>query len=237
MESKAYYHIHRIDENHRWSDPFLISDSVAINEKFENFYFHKQIDKYGYGTCERTGPLNQPNNLERISIFTTLGNIDKKFPPFVFDIPRTPKPEELYELEELYSKSTEILQESNRAFRHTFQLLRELIFEEVRLKNFSNLPSRKNCIWICEDEAQLKDWIPNLGLATFQIMKVEAVGNIFKTDSKFISTWELDVSKYYEYANQYWNPTNNFQYPEVLFTGELRILERFDTIEEIEFDT
>ncbi|MEQ9425138.1 MAG: DUF2441 domain-containing protein [Cyclobacteriaceae bacterium] len=235
MNQGTYYHIHRIDENNQQNDSFLNSNSVVIGENFENFYFKNQLNKYSYFTNEQ----DESGHSCRKSIFETFKQFHNEFPPLVFNYPEPPTNDELFQLDENYHKSRRVLEQSGTAFRHVLQVIRELTFEEVRLKNFKYLPSRKNCIWLCEDEAQLKDWKPNLSLNEdqYQILKVEVDGNIFKTDSKFIDTWELDISKYYENANQYWNPTSVFHYPEVLFTGELRILERFKKIEEIEFET
>ncbi len=232
MERDTYFHIHRIDENSLENDPFLSGDSVSIDDQFDNFYFNNQISPFGYATLE----MNQMAQLHRKSIFEIYNEFEIQFPPFNILNYESLTVKEISEFDEIHAKATRVLEESGRALRHTLNLIRELIFEEVRLKNFPFRPSRKKCIWLCEDKNQLEDWLPNLGLKKYQILEVTCKGNIFKTDSKHIDTWELNVDEYYKQAIAYWDPKDYYKWPEILFSGELRILNRFDSITEINFN-
>ena len=111
---------------------------------------------------------------------------------------------------------------------------RELALEEIRRQRYSDLPSRRHSIWLCDKEG-LEFWekqISNRGKYDVNLYKVLVSGNLFKTSEYFIPN---DYSDYYTNlmeAETYWNPKfeneEQEKRAEYLFQGKLKILEKIN---------
>lgn len=113
--------------------------------------------------------------------------------------------------------------------------MRESIFEEIRAEYFSDLPSRKSCIWLCEKES-VKYWLKALNPGSnFRIFKLELTGVIHKADQRHLKTEVLPCELIRENAFNYWTGTdgNNYLEQEILFEGIINILDEFEKIEDI----
>lgn len=127
----------------------------------------------------------------------------------------------------------EILVKSNR--RYT-----ELIFESIRIEKYPHLPSRLNCIFLCEKN-EVKKWYLAIsgGLKTTPpIYEFEINGKKHKADQRWLDQDILPHEKYIQAWYKYWNgdlfDESNETTHEILFTGELTIRKKFKNLEEFE---
>ena len=110
---------------------------------------------------------------------------------------------------------------------HFMQYARELIWEEVRSKNFPSLPSRLRCIWLAVSLDDAKIWAARMKLEkNFQILKVNADGNFHIADESFLVGDSEAYSKSVENAQRYWKgELNEGGLREVLFEGNLKVID------------
>lgn len=123
------------------------------------------------------------------------------------------------------------------------RILREIIFEKVRLEKFSNKPSRLSCIYLIEEKELIEKWYNNLGtsinksplykLKPTKTKKFEFENgcvireSIYKVDSKLL---EIDVTNpdlVEKNANLYWDgqTTMNPIFEVLFYGGLIEILE------------
>ena len=109
---------------------------------------------------------------------------------------------------------------------------RESQFENVRQSNYSDLPSRQKCFWLCELNAVETWWNDFEDKKNNSIFKVIATGNLFKADGSHI---KLDISRLTDFINLaelYWKGQSNspeIALPELLFEGNLKIIANYDS--------
>ena len=123
----------------------------------------------------------------------------------------------------------DLLKESRRIIIGANIFKRELALELIRKEKYPNLPSRRNSIWLC-DENGIDFWKEQLSSDknNLDLYKVSVTGELFKTNDTFIPN---DESNFYDNlieADKYWNPnlsevdeTKN----EYLFQGKVKVLE------------
>ncbi len=114
------------------------------------------------------------------------------------------------------------------AIKEAGMFLRELIFEEIRKSEFPNAPSRRNCIWLTE-ENNLKfwtDWLKN-DFENICYVQFQCSGNFHIGNQTFLNS---DIDNYDHYvlmARSYWSSkdielrSNN----EIIFTGDVTVLD------------
>lgn len=112
--------------------------------------------------------------------------------------------------------------------RHFMMLARELVWENIRLKEFPDEPSRQRCIWLLENDDQARAWLRTLAFPpnTHWVVKVRASGRALRVDSRFLAEDSELLAVWFDKARRYWRGeiTDNPD-PEVLFTGTLRVEE------------
>ena len=105
---------------------------------------------------------------------------------------------------------------------------RETALENFRRDKFKNLPSRLHSIYLT-DKKGIDSWIERLNTDNFKLYRVEATGNIFKTNEQLLPLENLDYEQTYKAAYNYWNP-NFKKVPddanEYLVQGKVKILEK-----------
>lgn len=117
----------------------------------------------------------------------------------------------------------------------------ENIFEEVRKLKYNDLPSRKKCIYVCEGIEELSFWYEKLTLesgnqkAIIYELELELdEKKIFKCDAKILELGILPDKDIEDEANKYWSGLlNDNSEIENLYTGRVKILKEYNTIEEI----
>jgi len=105
---------------------------------------------------------------------------------------------------------------------------RETALENYRKDNVSIKPSRLHSIYLT-DEKGIDAWKIKLGVKDIELFRVEAEGNIFKTNEYFIPDETSSYEKAYEQSYYYWNP--NFKKApsdsnEYLVQGKVKVLEK-----------
>lgn len=122
----------------------------------------------------------------------------------------------------------EMLKVASGYLKNYANVEREMILELYRKEYFPNLPSRKNAIWLTEQE-QLDFWKDKLhGGSTF---KVNITGELFKSSDYFLPDKEMNILEAYKQAEKYWNPDFSEvdeSKTEYLFQGKLKILEKLE---------
>ncbi|WP_430482808.1 DUF2441 domain-containing protein [Rossellomorea marisflavi] len=108
-----------------------------------------------------------------------------------------------------------------------WRFTKEYVFEQTRLSINENLPSRWNCIWLCNEE-QLEYWRQFYEDVEYQILKVKVSGKIFKGDAYWVETYiPKPLVEIRERAIHYWNG-DFFSLPgkgEILFEGTVKVKE------------
>ena len=108
---------------------------------------------------------------------------------------------------------------------------REIALEEIRKRHFPNIISRFHCIWLCDNEC-LKYWTSQL---PGKIYRVSATGIIFESSDNFLFDDNFSYEQMKEKGMDYWKANlandDDRQRKEILFQGNIKVLERIDSNE------
>ena len=110
--------------------------------------------------------------------------------------------------------------------------LREYALEEVRVKYFSNYPSRLSCLYVSKTLEEALFWYNTFieqGRPTYQIVKVSVDGSSFTGDAWNCFKGTKDKNKNLELAYNYWNNLDNLKgekpIVETLVDGKIKVIE------------
>lgn len=123
--------------------------------------------------------------------------------------------------------------EENSFIEKYYQLVREIVFEEVRLEKFSEYPSRLNGIWLTDFE-NLPLWKNIIPVKQFnqKIFIIKLNGKIHKADSYLISKTKNDIGQFLISAEKYWKGENHYANKKPLYeylcNGEIEIIEQIE---------
>lgn len=109
---------------------------------------------------------------------------------------------------------------------HQAELLRELIFEQVRQEIFTEKPSRLRCIWLIpHDEPLLAAWRATIN-GSFHAFEVEADGQFHIGASCYLKPVCFSGDQLRDHARRYWSEPVDVQaqQAEILCVGEIKIL-------------
>ena len=110
----------------------------------------------------------------------------------------------------------------------------ELVFESVRVSQFPELPSRQTCIYLSES-SDVEKWYAAISPdGKAPICEIEATGNLHKADQRWLQDNDvLPHSNFVKNAEGYWGgePYARDTTWEILFVGELRVIQKFDTLD------
>jgi hypothetical protein len=112
--------------------------------------------------------------------------------------------------------------------RHFLMLARELVWENVRLLQAPDAPSRQRCIWLLKTPEEARKWVGILGFqrGCYSIVRVRATGKALDVDSNLLAADSEPLSKWYEKAGMYWHgETSASPMMETLFEGKLEVTE------------
>ena len=119
--------------------------------------------------------------------------------------------------------------------KHSAELHKEHIFEEIRASEFPNIPSRKRCMFLLdtdqEEEAEAdlrKMGYEDSHLSGKLLIKVEPIEGssvILQTDAALLDVNNCNDPEIAEAARRYWRGTSQPVKPEVLFEGQYIIRE------------
>ncbi|WP_452225747.1 DUF2441 domain-containing protein [Lacinutrix cladophorae] len=121
------------------------------------------------------------------------------------------------------------LKEATASLGDAIKLNRELIFEIIRNEFYPELPSRKNCIWLIPNhQDSLNLWFKVLNnREQIKIFKVEVDGKIHRASQDWLIGGTISINEWNNLAHNYWKGIDSGTIrDEVLFTGEMKILEK-----------
>jgi hypothetical protein len=112
--------------------------------------------------------------------------------------------------------------------------INEEILENIRCHEFPHLPSRKRCLWL-SDYDSLQVWVGMLSKShIIKILKVEARGTFHCADGGWISADMYSIDEFNNRARNYWvGEACESPEPEILFQGEITVLNEYKTFDEI----
>lgn len=115
--------------------------------------------------------------------------------------------------------------------KYSSQLLKEYIFEDIRASEFSQLPSRKRCMFLVEAE-EAEDCLRKMGfegssLCGYSLIKVEPIKGdsiTHRTDAKLLDINLARQPDIADRARKYWQGTSDpIELSEVLLEGSFII--------------
>lgn len=207
IKNETYFHIHRIGP---WSDRWKVGSTI--------FWGQKEINNFNrwYDNNVLAKDFN-----DGAGMFSAKAALNK-FLSFQRDYQNN-------NYEGIINFAYEVINEQS-------MFIRESLFEEVRKNYFPNLPSRKTCIWICEENA-VEYWWKRLhgDKINHKILQIEVTGTLHKADQKHLINDTLSHNKIRTNAFNYWTGTdgNNPLEEELLFEGVIKVLNEWNNIKEI----
>lgn len=117
------------------------------------------------------------------------------------------------------------------------QLLREIILEKERVTNYPLLPSRTSCLWMC-DFSNIVHWdgLFKEGSENYKptYCKINVTGKLFRTDGELIDSSEYERPiQFKKLAEKYWAAEHEFKREEYLFEGEVTVVKKYDSLQEL----
>ena len=112
--------------------------------------------------------------------------------------------------------------------REYTMLIRELVYEEIRRSEFPMLPSRRHCIWLC-DEDTLNLWLNTLE-GDVSVYKVKVSGNLHMCCGEMLEDNRINYTILTDVARRYWKGENaqTSKEREYLLEGEVEIIEELN---------
>ena len=204
------YHIHRDNE---YNDMFKVGNTLTFG--------------------------NEPNNMRRESLERSAcipNGITE------FNGKKVEKMERLFDLLDYekisnmsYSKQIYLLDRIKEYVYNSSLDIREDVLEYIRLKYYSERPSRFSCIYLT-DEKSIETWKQLLntnGNNDYYIYRVNAEGNIFSTSNGLLPYPHVSKDTMEYQAHNYWNPAPldiKGDDKEILCDGDIKILEKVEVI-------
>ena len=106
-------------------------------------------------------------------------------------------------------------------------MLRESVFENVRMTRFPHLPSRYRALWVCEDLATVRQWharLPHQG--SRRILEIRLLqGATHTAYEDHITALPENMDELERRADLYWRGAKGQQLSEVLCTGHIEVLQ------------
>lgn len=217
IENKEFFHIQILNHiGQEWS----INEKYQIGKKYNNYY---QGVINGLEIQDFLSPKKHELYIKKIS--DTICNTNNKTKINECDL----KNIEIIQLKN-------ILQEVQLSFEQYLKWIQEEIFEKIRKEKYSKLPSRKKCLWVCKFE-DLSKWIKIFEERSSpkKILKIKATGIVHKADGGLIKPDTYSIQEFEKGAEEYWSGViHNNNEIEFLFKGDIEILEKYETIDEIQ---
>lgn len=130
------------------------------------------------------------------------------------------------DLNELVGLAIDQLESNVRLLREECQLVRELLFEEVRRNHFPTFPSRQRCIWVAPSVDGVRYWRDRVP-GDKRWFRVRLTGKIHTASDAYLTadTMSLDVLR--ELAWKYWSGYRGEREDrdEILFEGVVEVIE------------
>lgn len=114
--------------------------------------------------------------------------------------------------------------------RHCASFLLEMIWEDVRRKEFPQLPSRQRCVWLIPSQAGVKYWLPRMippeREVDFQVLRVRVQGRLHRANETYLREDILPMQESIRLARLYWQGVDEeADTEEIIFEGRMRVEE------------
>lgn len=123
----------------------------------------------------------------------------------------------------------EPLRELSKQLIYSSGLLKEYIFEEVRVNKYNELPSRKRCMFLFDSQIDYKDYakVINFSLEEYNLIEIEVLKDMSKLLRVDMSLLNCNINLYDEIvskAEEYWSGADKIDLnTEILFEGNFKI--------------
>jgi hypothetical protein len=115
--------------------------------------------------------------------------------------------------------------------RHFVRYVRELIWEDVRRREFPHLPSRQRCVWLIQNQDGVRYWLGRMNAGgAFQVLRVRVQGRIHVASESYLLGDSEPMEETIRKARQYWlGVVEQEGTEEVIFEGRMRVVEVMPT--------
>lgn len=115
---------------------------------------------------------------------------------------------------------------------HIRVALRELALEKTRVQFYPDYPSRMSCLYVSEHLDEAEKWAElfvKWGRATYSIVKLKVIGNLFEGDANNCFDATLDEIENLNLARRYWEKQPNIAkeppIKEILVDGDIEVVQ------------
>jgi hypothetical protein len=213
--NNGYFHIqHNVLIQDKWN-----IDDIIETSRVNNRFFNGIVNSIGE-TKNANRLLEHTRKTLKLTE-TEIINLSKSDPEIL--------KQRIFELETL---STALY----HAFSQTNKLMRENLFENIRVSEYSQRPSRKREVWLT-DYHYLNNW--HLGFeGDSRIYEVKILNetSMFETDAYLIQSGNLTISELEKMAHLYWKGDFDIPNPElkeILFEGKLKVINEYYSFDQI----
>ncbi|MBI3886250.1 MAG: DUF2441 domain-containing protein [Opitutae bacterium] len=116
-----------------------------------------------------------------------------------------------------------------RGFEDHLKIVRELVFENVRAREFPYRPSRTNCFWALPPQEEIAlIWLQRMRNPQGTLCLVEAEGKVHAADAKLVRIGCYSLEELQARSRAYWkgaDPDTPLKDVEYLVEGPLRVIE------------
>ena len=197
VKKKDYYHIQKFDCPHKWN----IGNTFFIG--YQNNYYADRFNKAGFIYEAEPGV-----RIQILQSFLQIRSLISKENISRIDL----------------KKIVDLIKVSKSFAEDTLKVHRENVFEEIRLKFFPNLPSRKRGIWLIPyNKESLDHWVPRIPKG--KIFQISATGKVHNSSEKFLLTGNYTNLDYIRQAAfSYWaGVERESKEDEIIFEGFIEV--------------
>lgn len=105
--------------------------------------------------------------------------------------------------------------------------LMELVFEDVRRREFPHLPSRQRCVWLIPNQDGVRYWLQRMNVGgQFQVVRVRVQGRLHTASESYLIHDSVSQEELIRLARQYWlGIVEEAGTEEIIFEGRMRVEE------------
>ena len=199
----GYYHVNRLAG---WSRYSLLDEGIVLNVGGESNPYFRFFEKY-----RKTYPVTQNDGSE-------LQVLGVRY---------------LHAVRSGEVNSTDFPNVAHDLAQHLVTFLRELIWEDVRRREFPHLPSRQRCMWLIPTLDGVRFWIARMGVTEdFRVLRLRVQGRIHTASETHLLGDSVSLEEAIRLARQYWlgiveDPVSQ----EVIFEGRVEVQSIVDEAE------
>ncbi|MFQ5998433.1 MAG: DUF2441 domain-containing protein [Candidatus Bathyarchaeia archaeon] len=199
-ESVDFYHVNR---QVAWSSYTLLKagDSLDVGGESNPYFRFIEKSKKTYGVTQPDGSELQVPGMRFLNAVRRGEVNSPKLPDIAYDLAN-----------------------------HLVVFLRELIWEDVRSREFPHLPSRQRCIWLIPSIDGVRYWIGRMGIeSNFQVLQLRVQGRIHTASESHLLGDSESLETAIQMARQYWlGIVEDPKTQEMIFEGRIRVTSVLD---------